>query len=158
MPGATDKAGDTPPHEPKLGRAERDIVALGIAVAAILLFVGTGGMVLPQVVKSWMGVGAAPDPILFNALLLNIALVIFGWRRYAELTTEPGAWVSLSRLRPRFADVSQRELDTALERLLDAPDVEIEPEDNQKTLSVGERKAAVLIGGEQRHLLSIGLR
>jgi diguanylate cyclase (GGDEF)-like protein len=76
------------PHEPKMGRAERDLVALGIAVAAILLFVGTGGLVLPQVVRSWMGVGAAPNPILVNALLLNIALVIFGWRRYAELTTE----------------------------------------------------------------------
>ncbi|MFN6936710.1 MAG: putative bifunctional diguanylate cyclase/phosphodiesterase, partial [Tsuneonella sp.] len=31
---------------------------------------------------------SAPDPILVNALLLNIALVIFGWRRYAELTQE----------------------------------------------------------------------
>ena len=71
-----------------MGRAERDLVALGIAVAAILLFVGTGGLVLPQVVRAWMGVGAAPNPILVNALLLNIALVIFGWRRYAELTTE----------------------------------------------------------------------
>ncbi len=71
-----------------MGRAERDIVALGIAVAAILLFVGTGGMVMPQVIRSWMGVGAAPDPLLVNALLLNIALVIFGWRRYAELTLE----------------------------------------------------------------------
>ena len=43
---------------------------------------------LPQVVRSWMGAGAAPDPLLVNALLLNIALVIFGWRRYAELTGE----------------------------------------------------------------------
>ena len=82
------KAGDSGAREPKMGRAERDLVALGIAVAAILLFVGTGGLVLPQVVRSWMGAGAAPDPILVNALLLNIALVIFGWRRYAELTGE----------------------------------------------------------------------
>lgn len=74
--------------DPKLGRAERDLVALGIAVAAILLFVGTGGLVLPQFVRAWMGNGAAPEPILVNALLLNIALVIFGWRRYAELTGE----------------------------------------------------------------------
>ncbi|GAA3195186.1 hypothetical protein ACFO1B_03045 [Dactylosporangium siamense] len=77
---------------------------------------------------------------------------------YAELTTEPGAWVSLSRLRPRFADVSKDDLDKALERLLDSPDVELEPEDNQKTLKVEERRAAVRIGGENRHLLSIGLR
>ncbi|MFG2039426.1 hypothetical protein [Dactylosporangium sp. NPDC048998] len=77
---------------------------------------------------------------------------------YAELATEPGAWVSLSRLRPRFGDVSRSELDKALERLLDASDVELEPEENQKTLSVEERRAAVRIGGEHRHLLSIGMR
>lgn len=74
--------------DPALGRAERDLVALGIAIAAILLFVGTGGMVLPQVIRSWMGLGVAPDPTLVSVLLLNIALVIFGWRRYAELTKE----------------------------------------------------------------------
>jgi diguanylate cyclase (GGDEF)-like protein len=88
LPGNRAEKRAAAPHEPKMGRAERDLVALGIAVAAILLFVGTGGLVLPQVVRSWMGVGAAPNPILVNALLLNIALVIFGWRRYAELTTE----------------------------------------------------------------------
>jgi diguanylate cyclase (GGDEF)-like protein len=88
LPGNKAKAGGSDPSAPKLGRAERDLVALGIAVAAILLFVGTGWIVLPQVVRSWMGVGAAPDPVLVNALLLNIALVIFGWRRYAELTGE----------------------------------------------------------------------
>ena len=67
MPGSkADKRG-TPPHESKMGRAERDLVALGIAVAAILLFVGTGGLVLPQVVRSWTGVGAAPNPVLVNA-------------------------------------------------------------------------------------------
>lgn len=69
-------------------RAERDLVALGIAAAAIALFVATGGMVLPQAVRSSMGLGAAPDPALVSVLLLNIALVIFGWRRYAELTGE----------------------------------------------------------------------
>jgi diguanylate cyclase (GGDEF)-like protein len=74
--------------ESPMARADRDLVALAIAVAAIILFVGTGGMVLPQALKSLLGLGHAPDPILVNALLLNIALVIFGWRRYAELTRE----------------------------------------------------------------------
>ena len=88
MPQRNPNTDRTKAREPALERADRDLVALGIAVAAILLFVGTGGLVLPQVVRSWMGVGDAPDPLLVNALLLNIALVIFGWRRYAELTTE----------------------------------------------------------------------
>ncbi|QYU68773.1 EAL domain-containing protein [Leptolyngbya sp. 15MV] len=68
--------------------ADRDLVALGVASAAILMFVGTGSTVLPKVVQSWAGVGEGPDALLVNALLLNIALIIFGWRRYNELLRE----------------------------------------------------------------------
>lgn len=68
--------------------AQRDIVTLGIAVAALILFVGTTGTVMPQIVRSWMGAGAAPDVLLTNAVLLNIALLIFGWRRYDDLHHE----------------------------------------------------------------------
>jgi diguanylate cyclase (GGDEF)-like protein len=77
--------------EPRgLGKADRDLVALGIAVAALILFVGTGGAVLPGIFRSWMGVGSAPEMLLTNAVLLNIALLIFGWRRYNELHAEVG--------------------------------------------------------------------
>ncbi len=71
-----------------LQQAERDVVALGIAVAAVILLVGTGGSVLPGTVQALLGHGGRPDVVLANALLLNIALVIFGWRRYRELTRE----------------------------------------------------------------------
>jgi diguanylate cyclase (GGDEF)-like protein len=71
-----------------LGKAERDIVALGIVVAALILFVGTGGTIMPKLVSAWLGNGAAPDMLLTNAVLLNIALVIFGWRRYGDLQRE----------------------------------------------------------------------
>ena len=64
------------------------MVALGIATAAIILFVATGGAVLPDVWRSLWGQGEGPNLFLVNAMLLNIALVIFGWRRYNELTTE----------------------------------------------------------------------
>lgn len=43
---------------------------------------------LPQTVQALLGNGERPDAVLANALLLNIALVIFGWRRYRELTRE----------------------------------------------------------------------
>ena len=72
----------------RLGSAERDIIALGIATAAIILFVGTGGTVLPQAIRSLAGYGVGPDQVLVNALLLNIALIIFGWRRYQQLLDE----------------------------------------------------------------------
>jgi diguanylate cyclase (GGDEF)-like protein len=71
-----------------LGRAQRDFVALGIAVAALILFLGLGGRVMAQITRSWMGIDRPPDLLLTNALLLNIALLIFGWRRYAELRRE----------------------------------------------------------------------
>ena len=79
-------------HEPdiRLETADRDIIALGIAVAAIILLVGTGGSVLPQAVGALLSDNSKPDLLLVNALLLNIALIIFGWRRYRELTREIG--------------------------------------------------------------------
>jgi diguanylate cyclase (GGDEF)-like protein len=72
----------------KLGRSERDVLTLGIAIAAIIMFVGTGGSVLPRVAQALAGNGLGPDKLLTNAMLLNIALIIFGWRRYRELSGE----------------------------------------------------------------------
>src|SRR5687768_17732233 len=43
---------------------------------------------MPKIVRAWLGTGAPPDPQLTSAVLLNIALVIFGWRRYADLQRE----------------------------------------------------------------------
>ncbi len=69
-------------------RASRDVVALGIVFAAIIMFVGTGGSALPRVVHSLFNHGVRPDVVMTNALLLNIALLIFGWRRYSEFNAE----------------------------------------------------------------------
>lgn len=69
-------------------RAERDIVALGIIVAAIILFVATGSNVVPRALRHILFGEANVDVLLTNALLLNIALIIFGWRRYVDLTRE----------------------------------------------------------------------
>ena len=83
------RAGDPLPGETRpLAKAERDIVTLGIAVAAIILFVGTAGSIMPAIVRSWLGTGATPDTLLTSTVLLNIALLIFGWRRYADLQRE----------------------------------------------------------------------
>ena len=77
-----------PKTESRIGHADRDIVTLGIATAAIILFVGTGSSVVAPVVRSLMGTGLGPDKMLLNAMLLNIALIIFGWRRYKQLSHE----------------------------------------------------------------------
>ena len=68
--------------------AKRDIIAGGVVIAAILLFVGTGGKVMQAVVGTLIGIGGGPDKVLSVALLLNIALILFGWRRYKDLNRE----------------------------------------------------------------------
>jgi diguanylate cyclase (GGDEF)-like protein len=77
-------------HEPNnpLEPVERDVVTFGIAIASIILLVGTAGAVLPKSLAVIFGNGEQPDILLVNAMLLNIALIIFGWRRHRELTRE----------------------------------------------------------------------
>jgi len=95
-----------PEKEPyRHGRAERDFVALGIATAALILFVGTGGSLIPQIVRSWLGTGAAPDMHLASAVLLNIALIIFGWRRYNDLHLEVAERRKAEELARELAEV-----------------------------------------------------
>ena len=72
-----------------LESTRRDVVTMGIVIAAIILFVGTGSAVLPQILRQWVqGSAKGPESMLTVALLLNIALIIFGWRRYRELRAE----------------------------------------------------------------------
>ncbi|MET9262660.1 hypothetical protein [Amycolatopsis sp. NPDC004079] len=76
---------------------------------------------------------------------------------YAALATGPRAWVALARLRPFFEDVPRAEADGALRRLARAPDVNLAPEDNQKALTDADRAAAIHLGGQDKHLLAIGV-
>lgn len=69
-------------------RSVRDPIGLGIALAAIFLFTGIASQVMPQVARGWMGIDRPPDAQLTSALLLNIAILLLGWRRYAVLQKE----------------------------------------------------------------------
>ncbi|MBF9152581.1 putative bifunctional diguanylate cyclase/phosphodiesterase [Novosphingobium jiangmenense] len=76
---------------PEAGRrGEHDVVGLGIIIAAVLLFVANGSSVLHDFVRSLMTGVRPQDPMLGTALILNIALLLFGWRRYVDLTREVG--------------------------------------------------------------------
>ncbi len=68
--------------------ARRDILMGGITVAAIVLFAGTGSSVMVQALRKMLGNGGGADNVLVIALLLNIALILFGWRRYTDLQKE----------------------------------------------------------------------
>ena len=67
---------------------QRDVISLGIAFAAIILFIGTGGAALSLAVSAMNGIGPGPDTIQLCALLLNIALILFGWHRLRKLSCE----------------------------------------------------------------------
>lgn len=115
----------TSPLTRSVGRAERDIVALGIIAAAIILFVGSGSTVLTRLVRHVLFGGANVDAMLANAVLLNIALIIFGWRRYVELTGEvrerrraEDAARRLAYTDPLTGCLNRRSLDSAIEALV----------------------------------------
>lgn len=68
------------------GRSE--IVALWISVAAIILFVATAGQTVPDVLAIASGSPTSLSGAEQTTLLLNIALLLFSWRRYADLRRE----------------------------------------------------------------------
>jgi len=68
--------------------ARRDLLSGAITVSAILMFVGTGSSVLSTTIQHYFAGGQAADQTLVIALLLNVALILFGWRRHRELAHE----------------------------------------------------------------------
>ncbi|MEC7160870.1 MAG: hypothetical protein VXW57_03560, partial [Pseudomonadota bacterium] len=58
----TDRRAAKPGAKP--ARREHDMVTLGIAFAAIILFVGTAGVVLPNLIDAWQGEAASLDAAL----------------------------------------------------------------------------------------------
>lgn len=68
--------------------AQKDIFTGAVVIAAIIMFVGTGTSVLTSTVDLVVGAGGGSDRTLTIALILNIALILFGWRRYNDLSRE----------------------------------------------------------------------
>ena len=108
-----------------LKAADRDLVTLGVAIAAVMLFVASGSSVLPQAFGNLLGRGPGPDALLSSTLLLNIALIIFGWRRYAELTKEVAERrkaeekaLELAAVDPLTGCLNRRSVGEATERMI----------------------------------------
>jgi hypothetical protein len=73
-----------------------------------------------------------------------------------QLTRERGDYVMLADVRDALDETYDRdEVDRALRALAREPDVHIIPESNQKVLRPRERAAAVNIGNQDKHLISI---
>lgn len=77
-------------HDPvsRPRQARRELLSGAITVSAILLFVGIGSSVLSSIVQHYVTGGQQADRGLIIALLLNVALILFGWRRHDDLRRE----------------------------------------------------------------------
>ncbi|GAA0708116.1 hypothetical protein Drose_30870 [Dactylosporangium roseum] len=75
---------------------------------------------------------------------------------YRTLAHRPGDWVSIADLRDIVTDVTAAEMDAALRRLNRRSGVALVPEANQKTLDTRTRAAAVIIGDQPKHSISMG--
>lgn len=78
------------------------------------------------------------------------------YRQLIEMTGQRrGDWVSLTDLRDQCG--GYRDLvDEALRQLGRTRGVSIVPESNQKALTPADRKAAIEIGNQHKHLIAIG--
>jgi hypothetical protein len=75
---------------------------------------------------------------------------------YRSLATGPGEFVSLRELRLRLPGRAPRpDLDAALTTMFTAQRINLIPQSNQRALSDADREAALRIGGEHKHLISI---
>jgi hypothetical protein len=74
---------------------------------------------------------------------------------YRSLAVAVGQFVSLRELRLRLPDRPRPDVDAALAALFTAQRINLIPQSNQRALSDDDREAALRIGGEYKHLISI---
>ncbi len=70
-----------------LANARRDIIVLSILIAAVFLLIWNGAELFQRLSFAKSEVGASLRVTLI-ALTLNVALILFGWRRYVDLQHE----------------------------------------------------------------------
>lgn len=66
----------------------QDLIAGTVVFAAIALFVTTGSTILSDAIAILLGEKTQDNNVLAAAFLLNIALILFGWRRFRDLSAE----------------------------------------------------------------------
>jgi hypothetical protein len=74
---------------------------------------------------------------------------------YAVLSPGPGEFVKLSELRAHLVDIPRAALDSVLASMFTAQRVNLIPQANQSMLTAEDRDAALRLGGEHKHLISI---
>lgn len=87
----------------RLAPQQPSLLVLPITLAAIALFVLVGGSALTNIVRAAHGY-AEIDRILSYALLANITIIGFGWRRYRRLSHELSTRIFAEREARRLAE------------------------------------------------------
>ncbi len=65
-----------------------DLIAGGVLTGALVLFVVLGGRVMPGAVGALLTGAGQIAPVMATALILNVALILFSWRRCKELNEQ----------------------------------------------------------------------
>ena len=87
MFGSVNEANQKGPPRSRLVSARRDAVVLAILIAAVMLLVWNGSAFFANLSLAGPQFGA-DIRIASTALTLNVALILFGWRRYVDLQHE----------------------------------------------------------------------
>lgn len=74
---------------------------------------------------------------------------------YTAITPGPGEFVKLRELREHLADIPGPALDGTLASMFTARRVNLIPQSDQQALTTADRQAALRLGGEHKHLISI---
>ena len=73
-------------HLNSVANARRDVVVLGILIGAIVLLIWNGSLFFHEL--NFVGGGGEGVKVTTTALTLNVALILFGWRRYVDVQHE----------------------------------------------------------------------
>jgi hypothetical protein len=74
---------------------------------------------------------------------------------YDELAAQPGDLVSLAQLRDRLPDLSREDLDAVLLDMDRRREVQLEPDPHRIALTERAKDAAIPLGGEDMHLITV---
>ncbi|HVV25052.1 MAG TPA: hypothetical protein VHF06_36815 [Pseudonocardiaceae bacterium] len=74
---------------------------------------------------------------------------------YRKLAPAPRDWVGLAELRSMLGGAPTDEVDAVLKQLSRSKQIRLVPDSNRKALTAADHAAAIRIGGEDNHLISI---
>lgn len=75
---------------------------------------------------------------------------------YRAIAKRPQDWVQLRELRPKLAGAAKSEVDSTLKRMFLDKEINLTLNDDQGALTQADRDAAIRIGANDMHMLSMG--